>query len=138
MLDPEAYKRLQEIGKGSYESIKEMVENLYAARENDDPIEGDNATESILNDALSIEIRNNWHCPGGDSDPLEYKILLSWGGPAVQIIGTLNEYCEPNTAHLETQDWFLPWTEQTDVEEKILLDYAKILLDSAKCFYFGE
>ena len=95
----------------------------------------DEARERIQENALSVEVRADWHQPGGeDTKPTEYKILLCTGGPAVRIIGDLNEYQEPETARLEYQDWFTPWEKYRDTtseEDDKLLTYARQ-------FYFGE
>ena len=61
----------------------------------------------------------------------EYKITLCTGGPAVRIVGELdNGY--PHSASLEYQDWGTPWTAYwlKEEEEEILLEYAQ-------CFYYG-
>ena len=73
-----------------------------------------------------------------DEDPLEiatgkefdgtrtYMILLGTGGPAMRIIGELNEYDQPDTAKYQFQDWFTPWTtaEITEEQEQTLIQYA--------------
>lgn len=107
------------------ESIKEMVANLET--------KPDEARETIEADPLGVEIREGWHTPGERSDETEYTILLCTGGPAVRIIGELNEYHEPETARLEHQDWGTPWTEYrlSSKDEQILIQYAS-------CFYYGE
>jgi hypothetical protein len=89
--------------------------------------------ERILEDALSVEVRSDWYTLDSDSDrsPGEYMILLSTGGPATRIIGKLDRYCEPETARLEAQDWFQPWTEYRGADQDVLLAYAR-------CFYYGE
>jgi hypothetical protein len=63
----------------------------------------------------------------------EYRLLLCWGGPAVQIVGDLNEYNEPESANIQYQDWFTGWSNLniSQEEENILLDYARV-------FYFGN
>lgn len=95
----------------------------------------EDADQRILEDALSVEVRSDWHAPGDPegSAPAEYQILLCTGGPAVRIRGELDQYGEPCRAWLEYQDWFTPWTERVNREgdEEALLTYAR-------CFYFGE
>jgi hypothetical protein len=115
------------------ESIREMIDALNAAEEVDDSDAIDAARQTIEEDALSVEVRSGWHSPGGESEPEEYRILLCTGGPAVQIIGDLNEHMEPSRARLMYQDWFTPWQE-------LILDedgYAA-LRRYAGVFYFGE
>jgi hypothetical protein len=118
--------------RAQYESILEMVKGLRG--DADAEWGSDAARQAIEEDALSVEVRTDWHSPGADTDkPTEYRILLCTGGPAVQIVGRLSQYGEPETATLQFQDWFTPWTGyyDTDMEEDVLLDYAR-------CFWFGE
>ena len=113
----------------SYETIVEWITRLNDGDED--------VREEIDEDPLSIEVRSDWHTPGeNDNKPTEYLILLTTGGPALRIIGDLNEYCEPETAKLQWQDWGTPWNtiwkhETVDIDESVLLDYAR-------CFYYGE
>jgi hypothetical protein len=123
--------------RAQYASIAELVAALEAADESGDDTAQDAAREAIEADALSVEVRSDWHVPGarepGASAPTEYRILLCAGGPAVQLIGDLNEHCEPVTARLQYQDWFVPWTDYCGEEyrEEVALTYAR-------SFYFGE
>ena len=93
----------------------------------------DEAREAILADALSVQVRSDWHTPGDTADAGEYKILLCWGGPSVQILGALDEHGQPYSAELQYQDWFTPWIDYplTDNEEQMLLMYAQQ-------FYFDQ
>ncbi|MBA7642089.1 hypothetical protein ES703_49775 [subsurface metagenome] len=90
--------------------------------------------QTIQEDPLSLEVRSDWHSPGEDSGPLDFMILLCTGGPAVRIIGELDEHQQPESAAIEYQDWFTPWERYggtTSEEDEILLTYALQ-------FYFGE
>ncbi len=82
--------------RAQLESIVEMV----AARQTDNAGAREEAEQNIQEDALSVEVRADWHNPGDteQSKPTEYKILLCTGGPAVQIRGELNRWLEPETA----------------------------------------
>jgi len=117
------------VGQPAYEAIREMVEAVNNAETDE---QQEQARETIENDPLSVEVRSGWFSPGSEdySKPAEYNILLSTGGPATRIIGQLSEYGEPETATLQVQDWFKPWTDYRDADESVLLDYAR-------CFYFG-
>ena len=90
------------------------------------------ARQNIWEDPLDVSVRSDWHSLGGDSGNAEYKILLCTGGPAVRIIGNLNEHQEPETARLEYQDWGTEWAEYPldSEQEEILLRYAR------ECYYF--
>jgi hypothetical protein len=123
--------KLQTIGLSAYESIKELIDARNIEHESQE--DADAAYEAILEDALSVEVREDWH-PVGQAPheaSKEYRILLSTGGPATQIVGELNKHNEPTSATLQAQDWFLPWTNVIGCDEAILLEYAQ-------CFYFGE
>src|SRR3990167_10157676 len=125
-------ERAEDQAKAQLEGIRELVEALDEAEANGTGEERDEARQAIEEDALSVEVRSDWHEIGGDSDPGEYRILLCTGGPAVRIFGRLNQYSEPESARLQYQDWYTPW------QELILSskDYAT-LLTYAQCFYFG-
>ncbi|MES2348477.1 MAG: hypothetical protein V4641_13020 [Pseudomonadota bacterium] len=88
----------------------------------------DDAQQRISEDPLSVEVRSDWHAPGDeDNTPSEFKILLCTGGPAVQIMGELDEHGTPCRAWLEYQDWGTPWTEYhgEGVEQDTLLTYCQ-------------
>lgn len=149
------FANAKEQAQAQFDSIKEMVDALQAADQDENDTRGsaaDEARDRIKEDALSVAIRSGWYSPGAreDATPEEYEILLCTGGPAVRIRGTLNEHCEPESAKLEMQDWFLPWTEYRPVAgmigtkndprdpERPQYDSEPVLLAYAACFWFGE
>ena len=91
----------------------------------------DQLRESILNSALSVEFRSGWETFKEDFEPKEFKILLSWGGPALRVIGELDDY-GPVNPKLQFQDWGTPWT-----NFKITKDQKDALNWFCNCFYFG-
>ena len=92
----------------------------------------DQLRESILNSALSVEFRSGWYSsPNEEINPEEFKILLTWGGPALRIIGKLDDY-GPIEPKLQYQDWGTPWT-----DFEITEDQQKALNWFCNCFYFG-
>lgn len=63
--------------------------------------------------ALSVEVRDAWRTLGEkaeDDGAVEFKILLTTGGPALRIVGDLGRGNSPENARLEYQDWGTPWT----------------------------
>ena len=88
--------------------------------------------ENILNSALSVEFRSGWYSSLDDElVPEEFKILLSWGGPALRIIGELDNYI-PVNPKLQFQDWGTPWTDfETTEHQQDALNWF------CNCFYFG-
>ncbi len=162
-MNTETKDRAREQAQTQFDCIKSMVERLNHCNDCDDPecaltdqqiynglnmyYEGhvatkeereqyhnrEEATEYITGDALSVEVRSDWHTPGEDSEEGEYMILLCTGGPAVRIIGDLNGFKEPETTRLQYQDWGTLW------EELILShDDYETLLTYAQQFYFGN
>ena len=91
--------------------------------------------ESILNSALSVEFRSGWYSSLYDrvriGEPAEFKILLSWGGPSLRVIGEIEENFAVNPK-LQYQDWGTLWT---DLE--ITEDQQDALNWFCNCFYFG-
>ena len=86
----------------------------------------DAAREAIQEDPLSVEVRSGWVSIGGNMEPEEFQILLCTGGPAVRIMGELDEHGEPSRAWLEYQDWGTPWTHYaTRGAQDALLAYAR-------------
>ena len=92
----------------------------------------DEARQRIDESPLSVEVRSDWHSPGDESEDAEFRILLCTGGPAVQIVGSLGTFSEPDGVRLQYQDWFTPWAdaEITANDEETLLSYAR-------AFYYG-
>lgn len=124
------YRRCRdELAAWDEENADELAELEAAARDCSDR---DAAEERIHEDALAVEVRSDWHTPGDDNEPTDFQILLCTGGPAVRIMGEL-EQGEPSRAWLEYQGWGTPWTERVNQpgDHDALLAYAR-------CFYFGE
>jgi hypothetical protein len=112
------------------EYADELAELIEAAGDCEDQEE---ARRRIEEDALSVQVRSDWHSPGEDAEDSEFEILLCTGGPAVKIWGELNQRKEPDRALIYFQDWFTSW-------EELILDRedADAVLEYCKCFYFGE
>ena len=117
------------------ERIKEMVEAHMAGKGYDGY---EFASEAIQDDALSVQVRSGWHVPSEvlRFEAAEYEILLCTGGPAVRIVGELNQDGEPVTATLEHQHWFTPWT-RVDLRASTVLNAEGVMLTYANQFYFG-
>lgn len=92
----------------------------------------DDARERIQEDPLSLEFRSDWVSPKDEMTPAEFCLLLTTGGPAVRIIGEIEDG-EASRARLEVQDWGTPWTEHllTGDDMATLMAYVGV-------FYFGE
>lgn len=125
--DPRAAGRF---GLANPYEAEELLELEAAAG---DCTDEEDARERIQEDPLSIEVRSGWYTPGDEPEPEEFQILLCTGGPAVRIVGELDQYRQPCRAWLEYQDWFTPWIEYygEEVNSDVLLTYCQQ-------FYFGE
>ena len=112
----------------------ELAELTAAATlEGDLQADADSVQERIQEAPLSVQVRSGWHDPGEQSEPEEFEILLSTGGPALHIRGELDQYKQPRRAWLEHQDWGTPWTEYHGEECS-----SDSLLAFCQQFYFGE
>ena len=96
------------------DSIVELIDAYEKALgEGEAELDGDILTaekieQRIQETPLEISVRSGWSCPG-KLEAEEYMILLCTGRPAVRIIGTLDQYLEPENASIQGQDWFTKW-----------------------------
>ena len=105
-----------------FNGIEEMILKLREAEENGDEKAQLDITEQIYQDVLSVTVTK------------QYELLLCTGGPAVRIVGDLdNESGSPETVHMEYQDWGTPWT-----EFELTPDQQEVLLAYARHYYFEE
>ncbi len=86
----------------------------------------DDARQRIEEDPLSIEYRSGWSTSKDELEAEEVRILLTTGGPAVQIIGELDSG-EVSRATLHVQDWGTSWTAYyEDGIGDVLLKYCSV------------
>jgi hypothetical protein len=130
----EQHEKLQAIAGDTFATIKELVEAMRLAYANGDGQATDDAHDAIYAHPLSLEVRSDWCSVNAPFERAEYRILISWGGPAVQVTGTMNEHNEPATAVLQSQDWFVEWRDWVPTEDGA----DELLLEYARTFYFGE
>jgi hypothetical protein len=115
--------------KAWLENIQEMVGRLGS----EDGEVSDAAREEITESVLCVEARTDWGVPGAERQEAEYRILLSTGGPALQITGDLSDGEPDYTPSLQWQDWGTPWTDY-----RMTADEESDLSAFVHCFYFGE
>lgn len=137
-MEQEKENHGEENAKGWLQSILEMVQRLETAEEQavDGPDETDAARQWIEEAPLSVRVRAGWFTPGApESMEIEdYKILLTTGGPALRIIGTLGPHNEPDDwPRLEYQDWGTPWTEYLPARKN-----REALQKFASVFWYGD
>tara|TARA_Y100001968_G_scaffold303868_1_gene318397 strand:+ start:792 stop:1268 length:477 start_codon:yes stop_codon:yes gene_type:complete len=133
--------------RNQLESIKELYRNYKQAKSDDDYTREDEIREQVEDEALSVEFRSGWTLNPEDMEPEEFKILLSTGGPACQIIGKLDQYKQPEDIEIQYQDWGTPWEplqlnstyayKSPNITPNITSDY-EALEWFCNCFYFGE
>ena len=123
--DVDAWHTLEETRKAlvewDEERAEELEELITAAG---DCTDEDDARQRIQEDPLEVQVRSDWASPGEELTPGEFMILLCTGGPAVRIVGELDQYGEPCRAWLEYQDWGTPWTQYFRADSKTLTRYA--------------
>src|SRR5437773_12473812 len=114
----------------AHAQLESIVAMIAALRMAIDDEQRDTAETRIQEDPLSVEVRADWHAVGAEqSRATEFRIELCTGGPAVRIIGDLNQYCEPENPRIECQDWFTPWrtlASVTDEQNNALLEYCRV------------
>lgn len=121
--------------KGWYETIKGQVAALRVAAANPGDCDREAAEQTIQEGPLEVAVRDGWHSPGQPSQegPEEFYILLSTGGPALRIWGTIGAHGEPKDCELQMQDWGTPWTKWAP--EPYDETFHDTLLAYASCFY---
>jgi hypothetical protein len=132
-MDTNTRANLDAIGRSEYRAIQALLAAVDTAEQAEDDPAQEEAQAAIDSSALSVEVRSGWYMPGEDGyndQPAEYRILLSWGGPAARIVGTLDIHGQPESAVLEVQDWGTPWTGYAQAEEAVLIRFASF-------FYYG-
>tara|TARA_S200000501_G_C20269454_1_gene502162 strand:+ start:74 stop:475 length:402 start_codon:yes stop_codon:yes gene_type:complete len=119
--------------EGHIESIVDDFKKDQQLQESNDYNQQDELRESILNSALSVEFRSGWSTNPEELEIEEFKILLTWGGPALRVIGDLDQYKQPENIKMQFQDWGTLWTdyELTEKQEESLNWFCN-------CFYFGN
>ena len=131
--------------RGQLESIKELYRNYKQAESDGDYTREDEIRDQAIEEALCVEFRSGWYSSPesvADLKPEEFKILLSTGGPACQIIGKLDQYKQPTDIEIQYQDWGTPWeplqlnSTYADESPNITSDY-EALEWFCNCFYLG-
>jgi len=127
--------------RGQLESIKELYREFKKQEGLEAFVVGSHVAnwtsegirEQAQEEALSVEFRSGWCSNFEDSEPEEFKILLSTGGPACQVKGNLDQYKQPTDIEIQYQDWGTPWTTLY-----VRGDMYDALEWFCNCFYFGE
>lgn len=127
------YDRLEELRDMEDRDEDDTTELAELEAMAGDCVNEDDARQRIQEDPLSVLVRSGWYAPGEtDVKPEEFEILLSTGGPAVRIVGDLDEYGQPTRAYIQWQDWGTPWTDHYEA------GMADTCLKYASHFYFGD
>ena len=108
-------------------TIKEMLQAVANATDD----EREAAEQAIYDDPLAVDVRSGWvNVWTTEFEPVEYRVLLCAGGPAVQLEGELDDRNQPYNVQLQHQDWFEPWqTVPLNAEDtEALLTYVRYFL----------
>jgi len=120
-----------------YETVTNVPDNDPDARNEDDIRE--EAEQSVL----SIEVRQScWQTLGSGLKASQGRLLLTFGGPACQIITDLDEHGEPSgNVEIQYQDWFKPWEgywPSDDVDDASNDEVRAALEWYVGLFFFGQ
>jgi len=121
--------------RAQLDHIIEQVAQLEAAQGDH---EREEAEREIFENPLELLVRaarQGWQSPNNPEpfDPAEFQLLMCTGGPAVRVLGDLDQYGDPETASIEYQDWGTPWTLYTTVNPA----EREALLKFCSQFFFG-
>lgn len=97
-----ARKRLLELGWAEdpdHEAIAERIE------------------QECLEQPLAVQVRSAWEDAGVELEAGEFKLELTTGGPAMQVLGDLDHNGWPCSPRLRYQDWFKPWRDYLEATE---------------------
>ena len=128
---------LRDLEEGKHLDGPELDELNELTKQANECDNEDTARERLQESPLSVQVRGGWYSPGSTpssarAEPEEFEILLSTGGPALRIIGELDEHGQPTDCLMQWQDWGTPWTNYlNDSDENSLLKFCQQ-------FYFGE
>ena len=132
-MDAENWDRLENLREAVTDesTADDVAELARVSQDLEEFHDADHAREAAEQSVLSVEVRSGWEQVGRPMVPSEFMILLSCGGPALRIVGMLDDCSEPYDARLEYQDWGTSWTEYADIDSNVLDAFCSV-------FYFGE
>jgi hypothetical protein len=88
--------------------------------------------QAIQEKPLSVEVREHWHAVGEKVEAVEFRILLCWGGPSVEIRGVLGLHGHPENVKVFYAEW-------GDSGEYVLSEEEREAVEQfCQQFYFGE
>lgn len=95
-------------------------------------VDPDTLRESIDEQArewpLSVEYRcSGWQLSATACEPDEFRILISWGGPAVAVFGDISCSGYPVDPELKGQDWGVSW-ESVDCDSEALQWFCELFV----------
>jgi hypothetical protein len=126
--------------KHAYDNAKAWLDNireLYREVETADDDRREAIETEVQEMPLEVAVRSAWATPGYDLTAAEYRILLTTGGPALQITGYLDQHNEPERHELQMQDWGTPWREVWPCELAEMDEARSALAWFVSHFYFG-
>lgn len=119
------YERLEELQETDPINDEEREELATLRDDAGECTSEEEALERIQEDPLSLQVRSEWVSLGDKMKPEEFELLLGTGGPAVRIIGDIDDG-EPCSPRLEVQDWGKAWTEYRMADTEALEAYCAV------------
>lgn len=96
-------------GKDNAQAFLNNIVAMWEEWDGADEERQEEIREEMEQEALSVEVRSSWQSVGEEMEADEYRILLTYGGPSLQIVGDLDQYKQPSSFKVQYQDWFKPW-----------------------------
>ena len=120
------YERLEELRDTEDRDADQAAELLQLTEDAGDCTDHEDAQNRIMEDPLSLEFRSGWETDKTALEAREFCLLLTTGGPAVRIIGEI-ENGSPSNPQLQVQDWGTPWTDHlvNSADEATLQTYCE-------------
>jgi len=124
---PEGIAAIEAHHEWTRENGEELAELIAASKINGEELDEEEARDLAIESALSVRIFGERIDGKWEAD--RFEILLTWGGPALRIVGELDKHMQARSAQIEYRDWGTPWTRFHAIEHDTLLKWVN-------CFCF--
>ena len=125
----EIIKELQESYTDIVNQEDASFENILAEVDGEEFYSSTDLYNYITEIPVSVEVRTDWVYAGfyGNQHPVDYKIVMTTGGPHIEIYGRLNHTVEPENVNMSYKDGSDSFNVTlTKEEEKTLLWFVKL------------
>jgi hypothetical protein len=120
-------KTIEERAQDFYDGVfdEELLHLMNIADGEDTPTEDDQADG--ITDGYDAQQRIEEEVGDDIIKDTVYYVTLAGGGPAARLKVTVDEYGGVDTASLQFQDWFEPWTDAPNQDADLVERYARLV-----------